>query len=416
MEQHNDWLDALREKVDAAEVHAPSDADWEGVRAALMKRKKGKQSLFRRTAILLPAAAAAVAALLILLAPHPGQDDGSPLPSQSPIASIAADEPNLQTQTDNTPTPTPAADISPEPAHQPVHAAHRRADNLLAHAQKTASEEKKEKIEEKKGKNEKPSSSDFLKKEKNDEANGQDIGENNTPAGTKAGHQDTPRPQPVLSDAVGKPSAANTKYLLALSVSGQAGAAAGTAPAGRMFANASLAPARRTAPSLKGMLTKYDYAYCSFRHQLPVSLAATASAQFGEFWGAESGLTFTRLKSDVIPMFGTETYEQKIDYLGIPLRLNGRLPLGHGWALYAGAGVLGEYCLTATLNGEKQEERPFQFALETHMGTSYSVDEGYELYFEPNFFWFLTKTELQTVRSAGPFSTSFRLGIRVALP
>ena len=472
MKQNNDWLDVLRDKLEGAEVHSPSDAGWEGIRAAMDKRPKGKSGSRHRRRFLLIPAAAAVAALLIVFATRPTKEESSLLSSNNVQENVS---PNIESQqiAENSPlsedlllpeTPESAKEMIPSQAEN-MKKEKNRMEKESREMKKETREMKKEyrKVEKEKwlaqsgtsdaplpssAKDKEPAvvaektspvtdkSSESAKKsaetpkefadisDKTVSISEKDVSENNVSAASShtlsqeknsSGTQRFPQSNPA-SDILVKPSSSSPKYLLALSASGVSGSTSQGGLSNMMNADLLSSPSRRAAPSLKGVLTKYDYAYSTFRHQMPVSLSATLSYWLGTFWGIESGLSFTRLKSDVIPMFGNLVYEQKVDYLGIPLRVNGRLPLSDNLTFYAGAGALGEYCLSASLDGEKQEERAFQYSLEAHAGLSYSLMEGYDVFCEPDILWYPTETNLRTIHSGKPWMASLRIGLRIGLP
>ena len=364
MKQNNDWLDVLRDKLEGAEVHSPSDAGWEGIRAAMDKRPKGKSGSRHRRRFLLIPAAAAVAALLIVFATRPTKEESSLLSSNNVQENVS---PNIESQqiAENSPlsedlllpeTPESAKEMIPSQAEN-MKKEKNRMEKESRERKKETREMKKEyrKVEKEKwlaqsgtsdaplpssAKDKEPAvvaektspvtdkSSESAKKsaetpkefadisDKTVSISEKDVSENNVSAASShtlsqeknsSGTQRFPQSNPA-SDILVKPSSSSPKYLLALSASGVSGSTSQGGLSNMMNADLLSSPSRRAAPSLKGVLTKYDYAYSTFRHQMPVSLSATLSYWLGTFWGIESGLSFPRLKSDVIPMFGNLVY------------------------------------------------------------------------------------------------------------
>ncbi|MBO4590834.1 MAG: outer membrane beta-barrel protein [Bacteroidaceae bacterium] len=423
MKQNNDWLDVLREKVDGAEMTSPSDAGWEGVRAKLGKRGGGVENHTRRIRVFLIPAAAAVAVLLILFAPHITKDTEQLLSSNSQETNVASDIVDVQRAERMVLPEVAVATDNQKAAEGNVYAGKQPGVNRKTHSGKVAREELNTTLL---AKNESASESTAMgsqEKVEEEEPN-QPISTSKETAAEKssthASSHTQGRDKAILSqphpDVIRTNSSSSPKWLLALGVSGVSSGAIQNGFPNVMETSALAAPARRAAPSLKGVLTKYDYAYSSFRHQMPMNVSLTVSSWLGKYWGVESGVSFTRLKTEVIPLFGTETYMQKVDYLGIPLRVNGRLPLTDKWMLYAGTGAQADYCLSATLDGEKQDERAFQYSLEAHAGLSYALDKGYDIYVEPDISWYLSETNLRTIHSQQPWAASLRVGIRIALP
>ncbi len=74
-----------------------------------------------------------------------------------------------------------------------------------------------------------------------------------------------------------------------------------------------------------------------YHHDLPLSLGVTARMAFSSRWGVECGIEYTYLHSGVESAIGR--LDQRLHFIGIPVRMDARLFSRGGFDLYAGVGV-----------------------------------------------------------------------------
>ncbi len=176
----------------------------------------------------------------------------------------------------------------------------------------------------------------------------------------------------------------------------------------------------------KGRDVKTEYT-----HRLPVRVALKAEYAFNERWSIESGLTFTRLCSDMKD--GTKenyfTGEQKLNYLGIPVNLKYNACSYGRLKLYGSAGVLVEKCVSGDVTKEyvltnttKKTERlgidyrPLQMSVGAALGVQLDVLDNIGIYAEPGVnFYFDDRSPLQTIYKEKPLNFNFNVGVRYAI-
>lgn len=117
---------------------------------------------------------------------------------------------------------------------------------------------------------------------------------------------------------------------------------------------------------------------------------------------------------------------QKIDYVGVPLRLTYRLWSKGRLNAYATGGVTFEmpvhsslsknYIITAdssyTLKGNVKARN--QWSVNFGVGVQYKVFKPFSLYLEPNmFYYFRNGSGLETYRTEHPFMLTVPFGLRI---
>ena len=150
-----------------------------------------------------------------------------------------------------------------------------------------------------------------------------------------------------------------------------------------------------------------------YRHDLPVSLGLTARMELTPRVGVESGIEYTYLHSTVDSEAGR--MDQKLHFVGIPVRMDTRLWTGNGFDLYAGIGAKAEKCIAASMGTVDCEEPHLQWSTGTFVGVQYRIGARTHLYFQPEFSYDFTKTDLVTYRTENPIVFTLSAGLRFDL-
>lgn len=161
------------------------------------------------------------------------------------------------------------------------------------------------------------------------------------------------------------------------------------------------------------LLKNYDYGESSFRHHQPLSVAFTVGKEFSHGLSLESGLNYTLLRSDVRAMYASEETGQTLHFLGIPLRMKWQFLECGRFSLYIGAGGMAEKCVSAKFGSKSVSEPGVQWSLLAAAGAQYRLGGIVGLYFEPEGSYYLTETNLRTVRTDSPLTLTLRLGVRL---
>ena len=165
-------------------------------------------------------------------------------------------------------------------------------------------------------------------------------------------------------------------------------------------------------------------------HRQPVRFAIEAELMLNKRLGLVSGLCYTRLISDLTS--GGENYYhtvQKLDYLGIPLRLNWHLFDSRNFTFYAGVGAMVEKCIGGSamtsyslygqsLEGEKLQvmDQPLVFSLDTSLGLGVGLWHSATLVIEPGLSWHIPDGgTLRNIYRDRPLNFSLSIALRYRL-
>ena len=168
-----------------------------------------------------------------------------------------------------------------------------------------------------------------------------------------------------------------------------------------------------------------------YKHHIPVRIGFKVAYAFNERLSIESGLTYTRLSSDM--QEGTEenhyTGEQKLNYVGIPVNVKYNVCSYKRFDLYGYAGVLAEKCVSGSVTQEyvinnmtKKTEKtdidskPLQMSVNASVGVQLNVLDNIGIYAEPGIsYYFDDRSLLQTIYKEKPLNFNITVGMRYTL-
>lgn len=151
------------------------------------------------------------------------------------------------------------------------------------------------------------------------------------------------------------------------------------------------------------------------KHRQPISFGLSVRRGLGHGFSVESGLTYTLLSSEGRSMMnGSTKIEQKLHYIGIPLRANYNFIDTKLFTAYATAGGMIEKCVYATVGSEKYTVNPVQFSLLGGVGAQLNVSKHVGIYFEPGISYFFDDgSDIETIRKETPLNLNLQAGLRL---
>ena len=163
-------------------------------------------------------------------------------------------------------------------------------------------------------------------------------------------------------------------------------------------------------------------------HYYPKTFSLSLNKQLSSHWTFGTGLTYTRLKSDFESEFEGATLQktQKIDYVGIPLRLTYHIWGKGRFNAYTTGGVTFEIPVHSSLDKKyiitsdssymlKSDIKPrYQWSVNLGVGVQYRLFKPFSLYLEPNmFYYFRNGSGLETYHTEHPFIITVPFGLRL---
>ena len=157
-------------------------------------------------------------------------------------------------------------------------------------------------------------------------------------------------------------------------------------------------------------------------HYFPIQVGLSARLPLSKQLYLSTGLQYS-LYNSKFTMSQTGEKRQQVHYLGIPVRLDWWVFASNSrFDVYVGGGVLGDFCLNATLAGMSREKDRLSLSLVGAGGIQMNATKHLGIYLEPELSWRIPmdnpifgNNTLVTYRSEHPVMFSIATGIRINL-
>ena len=144
-------------------------------------------------------------------------------------------------------------------------------------------------------------------------------------------------------------------------------------------------------------------------HRQPVRFGLSLRYRIDDRWSVESGLSYTRLSSEITTLSNgmTTTEEQRLNYIGVPLNVGYQLWGNRRFGFYVLAGSMIEKMLDAS---------PWQFSVNGAAGAEYMFNRQFSIYAEPGVgYYFPDGSNIPTIYQDHRLNLNLSLGLRLNL-
>lgn len=171
------------------------------------------------------------------------------------------------------------------------------------------------------------------------------------------------------------------------------------------------------------------------KYHMPLTVGLSFRWQLTNYWAIETGLTYTQLSSETRSGGKQNNYswEDKLHYVGIPLKVNRTIWENKRFEVYASAGGAVEKCVSgkqtvmwntasAVIDDSETAEtdikvKPLQWSLSAAAGAQFKITDRIGIYAEPGVvYYFDDGSSVNTIRKEHPFNFNVQLGLRLTLP
>jgi len=129
--------------------------------------------------------------------------------------------------------------------------------------------------------------------------------------------------------------------------------------------------------------------------------------KLNEHWSLESGLSYTRLLSEITTRVDgqvTDISQQRLHYIGIPLNL------GYQFLIYKRIGM---YLKVGGTIDKMLNSSSWQFSLNGATGVNYDLTDRFNLFFEPGIgYYFNDGSSISTIYKDHPLNYNLSIGLR----
>lgn len=153
----------------------------------------------------------------------------------------------------------------------------------------------------------------------------------------------------------------------------------------------------------------------SVHHKQPISFGLSVRKNLPKNFSLETGLTYTYLASEIEFTDGSQQFDQKLHYIGIPLRANWNFVNKQSFIIYLSGGGMIEKCVYGTVAGEKETVDPVQLSVMGALGAQYNINRKVGVYVEPGIaYYFDDGSSVQTIRKENPCNFTLQAGLRLS--
>lgn len=164
------------------------------------------------------------------------------------------------------------------------------------------------------------------------------------------------------------------------------------------------------------------------KYSLPIRIGVSIEKPLNDCWAIESGIVYTILSSNI--KSGTEEnyYDtnQKLHYLGVPLKLNCRIWKNNHLGIYISGGGMIEKCIYGknsskfTIGGHQSgskcqniNEKELQFSTSLSAGIESNLSKNISIFLEPSLnYHFDNHSEINNSYKDKPLNLDFMIGLR----
>jgi opacity protein-like surface antigen len=151
------------------------------------------------------------------------------------------------------------------------------------------------------------------------------------------------------------------------------------------------------------------------RHRMPLKFSVLGEKMIvGNWLSVQTGLSLTYLYSEPADKNLGSGFNQRVYYLGLPVKLNYHFYTNRNFTAYVGAGAEIQKCIYAKRAGEKVTISNPQFGINASIGAQYNLAQHVALFVEPGIsrYWG-NKDKIETYVTENPVSFDFHAGLKL---
>ena len=150
------------------------------------------------------------------------------------------------------------------------------------------------------------------------------------------------------------------------------------------------------------------------KHKQPLSFGVPVRKALPKNFSVETGVTYTMLSSEITYENSSEKTDQKLHYIGIPVRANWSFVNDKRFTVYVSSGGAIEKCVYGKVGSEKETVKPVQLSVMGAVGAQYNISNRVGIYVEPGVSYFFDDgSPIETIRKENPTNFTLQAGIRL---
>lgn len=152
----------------------------------------------------------------------------------------------------------------------------------------------------------------------------------------------------------------------------------------------------------------------AYNHRMPVRIGLLVSRQISSHFSIQTGVTGTYLLSVPKDKVLEGTYNQRIYYIGVPLKLSYHFYKHKRLHLYWSNGVEAEKCIYAKCGNDNLSINRLQWSVNSALGVQYQLVKRLSLFAEPGISYYWSNgSDIETYRTVNPLNFDFHVGLKL---
>lgn len=156
-----------------------------------------------------------------------------------------------------------------------------------------------------------------------------------------------------------------------------------------------------------------DQELLEYDHRQPITVGLSLRKELAKGFSVETGVNYTMLSSEIKYQNGNNKEDQKLHYIGIPIRANWSFIDSKRFTVYVGAGGAVEKSVYGKRGTDNLKVKELQFSLTGALGAQFNATRNIGLYVEPGVAYFFDDgSNVETIRKESPFNFNLQAGLR----
>lgn len=157
--------------------------------------------------------------------------------------------------------------------------------------------------------------------------------------------------------------------------------------------------------------------FYEYVHRRPITFGMSISYELTPRVSIVTGVEYSQYRSSITYFNKNISFNQRVGYVGIPLRIDYQALRANHFSVYTGFGIKADWCVKASGVEDDLTDKGLNWTAYATVGAQYEIVSGINIFFQPELSYYLNSDSHtpQTYRTENPVMVSAVLGLRLSL-
>lgn len=157
--------------------------------------------------------------------------------------------------------------------------------------------------------------------------------------------------------------------------------------------------------------------FYEYVHRRPITFGMSISYELTPKVSIVTGVEYSQYRSSITYFNKNISFNQRVGYVGIPLRIDYQVLRANHFSVYTGFGIKADWCVKARGVEDDLTDKGLNWTAYATVGAQYEIVSGIDIFFQPELSYYLNSDghTPQTYRTENPIMVSAVLGLRLSL-